>query len=160
MSKYEIEVPGLPEGWKPVAYRVPVKGDNIINFFGDLQTAAGSCGHPRLIVKKKQLRRIVLEETGEVRKALKGDYIERIGEPGVGYWGHKEESNETYKIWRGVKETAPPLHNADDNESLRLSVDECKLIYQAMRKYHVCIDALVLHKLCDFLRKTNDSTMG
>lgn len=24
MTKHEIEIPGLPEGWKAVAYRVPI----------------------------------------------------------------------------------------------------------------------------------------
>ena len=117
--KHEIEIEGLPEGWEPVAFRVPVKGDSIISFSGELQRVPGSYTQPRLIVKKKQPRRIVLEETEEENLKVGNayqyqcpvDYLTLYNQP---------------KIWREVKETDLSLHNADDKESLRLSVDDAR----------------------------------
>lgn len=62
--KYEIDIEGLPEGWEPVAYRCP---KNYEKFFldGEINTAGADMCYEQLIVKKKQPRRIVLEETSE-----------------------------------------------------------------------------------------------
>ena len=94
--KHEIEIEGLPEGWRAVAFRVPKDGESIIDFSGDLRTVAGHYNHPRLIVEKIPPRRIVLEETGEdancelPQPLTDGSYI------GVMVYAHK--------IWRVVEE--------------------------------------------------------
>lgn len=144
--KHEIEIGGLPEGWEPVAFRRALIGEMYFQA-GRVNECTFGADFYRLIVKKKQPRRIVLEETDEVRKALKGDYIERIGEPGIGYWGHKEESNETYKIWREVKETDLSLPKEQSNEHLSLSVDDLRDILECKN-----VMGLSWMKVRDFLK--------
>ena len=80
--KHEIEIPDLPEGWEAVAYRYVKNGDDVLLgkqivswLHKDLST-----GSRYLIVRKKHLRRIVLEETGEIRLTgyklkIDADYI-------------------------------------------------------------------------------------
>ncbi len=61
--KHTIEIEGLPEGWEPVAFRVPEPGEY---FFIDGNVEFSVIASlPYLIIKKKQPRRIVLEETSE-----------------------------------------------------------------------------------------------
>jgi len=62
--KYEIEIEGLPEGWEPVAIRMPHNGEYVL-FKGNVEEVDGDGEVERLVVKKKQPRRIVLEETDE-----------------------------------------------------------------------------------------------
>jgi len=62
--KQEIEIEGLPEGWKAVAYRCPLKGENYLSSDG-VQVAQYNFGNSWVIVEKIQPRRIVLEETEE-----------------------------------------------------------------------------------------------
>ena len=69
--KHEIEIQDLPEGWEPVAYRKPLYGEYIWD--GCNMHAADhdfkNCAF--LVTRKKQPRRIVLEETCEEdRKAF------------------------------------------------------------------------------------------
>lgn len=73
--KYEIEIEGLPEGWKPVAYRAPLIHENYLSCNG-VEKANSNLLNFWLVVEKSQPRRIVLEETGEVRKAVKGEFCE------------------------------------------------------------------------------------
>ncbi len=75
MTKQTIEVE-VPEGWK-------VK-------------------EQRLIIEKIQPRRIVLEETGEVRKLNFKDFY-ADGDGFLCRWMFDGESGEEYKIWREVK---------------------------------------------------------
>jgi len=64
--KHEIEIPDLPEGWEAVAYRVPVKGEYFFSTDNEISHANdNSHWCPWLIIRKKQPRRIVLEETEE-----------------------------------------------------------------------------------------------
>lgn len=100
--KYEIEIEGLPEGWEPVGFRVPLGGEDIIDFNGDLIRVGNAYTQPRLIVRKKPPRRIVLEETGELRNANIGEWIEEKGS--FSRWPCPKKSSAEYKIWREVKE--------------------------------------------------------
>ncbi len=59
--KHEIEIPDLPEGWEAVAYRVPVEGEYYLGSSG-VKLCESSFDTVWLIVRKKQPRRIVLEE--------------------------------------------------------------------------------------------------
>jgi len=104
-EKYDgIEIPGLPEGWKPVAYRNPKKGEWLLTLFGGLVQSEGA--HPGLflIVEKLKPKRIVLEYTGEIRRPEVGEYAQ-YGDSFTlcrdqDRWGCEHE------IWRKVKEDA------------------------------------------------------
>lgn len=61
--KHEIEIPDLPEGWEAVAYRVPVEGEYYLSVDNKISHAINGQWCPWLIIRKKQPRRIVLEET-------------------------------------------------------------------------------------------------
>jgi len=71
-----IEIEGLPEGWKGVAYRVP-KGNIEFVFIENVVRKAKPQDKKCLIVEKIQLRRIVLEETDEFRIPRQGEYFRR-----------------------------------------------------------------------------------
>lgn len=59
--KHEIEVLHLPEGWEPVAYKVPEVGEYYFGSKG-ITLARVQFDNLWLIIRKKQPRRIVLEE--------------------------------------------------------------------------------------------------
>ena len=62
--KHEIEIPDLPEDLEPVAYKVPEVGEYYFGS-GGITLARVKFENLWLIVRKKQPRRIVLEETEE-----------------------------------------------------------------------------------------------
>ena len=62
--KHEIEIPDLPDGWEPVAYRIPKAGECYFGSQG-VKLALKDFENLWLVVRKKQPRRIVLEEIGE-----------------------------------------------------------------------------------------------
>ena len=90
--KQEIEVEGLPQGWKAVAYRRPIGNIEYVFIDGEIRQAKPTDG-VCLIVEKIQPRRVVLEETEE--KYL-GNQIIEIDDI--------EISILTSKLWREVKE--------------------------------------------------------
>lgn len=103
IKKYEIEIEGLPEGWKPVEYR-PVKEGEDYFCFGAIQQAKFDSSAPALIVEKIKPKRIVLECTGEIRRPEVGEYAQ-YGDSFTlcrdqDRWGCEHE------IWRKVKEDA------------------------------------------------------
>jgi len=55
--KHEIEIPDLPEGWEPVAYREPKAGEYCFSMNG-IKYAETDRWNLWLIVRKKQQRRI------------------------------------------------------------------------------------------------------
>jgi hypothetical protein len=71
-----IEIEGLPEGWKAVAYRVP-KGNIEFVFIENVVREAKPQDKKCLIVEKIQPHRIVLEETDEFRQPRYGEYFRR-----------------------------------------------------------------------------------
>lgn len=71
-----IEIEGLPEGWKAVAYRVP-KGNIEFVFIENVVRKAKPQDKKCLIVEKIQPRRIVLVETDEFRQPRYGEYFRR-----------------------------------------------------------------------------------
>lgn len=103
--KYEIDIEGLPEGYKPVAYRSPKNGEYY--FYTSEIYCSDSDGNSAeyLIVEKIQPRRIVLEETTELMDI---DYL---------YQNFiKNNDTDTAKIsvqskyvWREVKENKEEL---------------------------------------------------
>lgn len=62
-QKHLIDIPGLPEGWRAVAYRRPVSGEYYF-YNDDIQQGKTGSGQ-FLIVERIKPRRAVLEETGE-----------------------------------------------------------------------------------------------
>ena len=71
-----IEIEGLPEGWKAVAYRVPTNGETCWHQNFGIYTATVSLTQC-FIVEKIQPHRIVLEETDEFRRPRYGEYFRR-----------------------------------------------------------------------------------
>jgi len=92
--KHEIEIEGLPEGWKAVAYRVPSikKDEYTLSDDWDIVPAKG-IKFPVLIIEKIRPRRIVLEETEE--KYLGNQVLNIFGIP---------ICIMTSRKWRAVKE--------------------------------------------------------
>ena len=62
--EHTITIEGLPEGWKAVAYRVPLAGDIFWTGRKILECHVGLSHEAFVIIQKTQPRRIVLEETG------------------------------------------------------------------------------------------------
>lgn len=56
MTQSTIDIPGLPEGWKAVAYRCPLKGENYLSSDG-VQVAQYNFGNSWIILEKIQPRR-------------------------------------------------------------------------------------------------------
>lgn len=140
MSKHEIEVEGLPEGWEPVAFRMAHNDEHrVIN--GIIERCDGNDNCESLIVKKKQPRRIVLEEADEKRPVTDSEWYQ----DGVGSfrkWSGQGSSS-SFKIWREVKET--------EETKLCLSVEECKSIIE-------CDFVDVVHKVKKFLININKTS--
>ena|SRR5690348_8378116 len=103
MSKHQIEIEGLPDGWEAVAYRYIKKGD----FYFDgvtVEHANTDFDCPWLIVQKTKPRRIVLEETEEERSVSYGDWFE-TDEGLIKQWDREDVGSlGCFKIWRQVKE--------------------------------------------------------
>lgn len=118
--KHEIEIEGLPEGWEAVAFRKPKEDEYIFcNDTGCVVHSIQRIPALRLIVKKKQPRRIVLEETDEENyRYVSGQY--------KSYNAGEFILSGTRYVWREVKGTDLSLTNVDDKESLRLSVDDAR----------------------------------
>lgn len=100
MTQQTIDVEGLPEGWKAVAYRRPIGNIEYVFIDGEIRQAKPTDG-VCLIVEKIQPRRIVLEETEKYHepddKAAIHTQIFNID----GVSAVKIISN---KIWKEVKE--------------------------------------------------------
>lgn len=77
-QKHEIEIPGLPEGWRAVAYRRLKNGDFYLNEQCEI-VENYALKIFALIVEKIKPRRIVLEDTGEVRQGVCGEWFYKYG---------------------------------------------------------------------------------
>lgn len=104
-TKHEIEIPDLPEGWRAVAYRAARRGIDHVLRNGQVTVYRGfSDAVDLLIVEKIKPRRIVLEETSEVRKASHGEYYYHEDYGRVMRWPCHMQTEVKYKIWRVVEE--------------------------------------------------------
>ena len=107
-TKHKIEIPNLPEGWLAVAYRLARQGEyywNGVTVYRALEDHNVYLHAHRIIVEKIQPRRIVLEETGETRQAVTGDWVQSNGFPdNFQRWDYQEPSSDKYKIWRVAEE--------------------------------------------------------
>ena len=160
-----FKVEGLPEGWRAVAYRVP-KGNIEFVFIENVVREAKPQDKKCLIVEKIQPRRIVLDETAEVRKVKRNEYyIDRKGN--LAFWSINCESIEKYNIVREVKETDIPLTNevkmgvsqGDGVEpNLELSVKELRNVRSLIKDFENLgwfinpERALLLQKITEFIK--------
>lgn len=86
MSKFEIEVEGLPEGWQAVAIRKALDTDTHVFIDGEVFEISkhpemlNPKNWPHLIVKKKRPRRITFEETDEKVNDLCGRHWVKVVE--------------------------------------------------------------------------------
>lgn len=99
MTQQTIEIEGLPEGWKAVAYRVPNIGEFLLGDDGQVWLVQDEQECKQIIVEKIQLRR--LEETDEIRVPDIGEWYESSCGSIVECVGVKYAE---CKIWREVKE--------------------------------------------------------
>lgn len=104
MPKHTIEIEGLPEGWEPIAFRVPLETDKYWNVHNVCDGKYGNNGFGSIIVQKTKPRRIVLEETGDIREAERGDWVQEQNDMEFRRWDYANGSRQKYKIWREVKE--------------------------------------------------------
>tara|TARA_R110000772_G_scaffold4573_6_gene16376 strand:+ start:2052 stop:2360 length:309 start_codon:yes stop_codon:yes gene_type:complete len=102
MKEFTIPIE-CPEGYLPVAYRVPSKGDSFVNFYNLIEICMDdNYEYFRLIVEKIEPRKktfVCISE--EPRVAVKGEYYENGGMLNAMPTG---SSCEKYKIWKEVKE--------------------------------------------------------
>lgn len=135
--KYEIEIEGLPEGWEPIAIRKQKLGEHIFCLdTGFVVPADHRTPKAHLIVKKKQPRRIVLEETSEENHLYEsGQY--------AAFSAGKFVISGVRNKWREVKENDSSLTN--EEPKLSLTVDECREIFH-------CKTANTMNKIREFLK--------
>lgn len=60
MTKHTIEVDGLPEGWKAVAYRSIKEGEFFLSEYGNIVEAKNDFFSFHLIIQKTKPRRVAL----------------------------------------------------------------------------------------------------
>lgn len=104
--KYQIDIEGLPEGWEPVAVRLPTPEDSVLKSHGRVnhwaQLSDAERITPQIILvqlPKTKPRRIVLEETGE-DNVSDGKYYKDQG-----FMVGKVLVVSQPKIWRVVEES-------------------------------------------------------
>lgn len=106
MNQFTIEIPEVPEGWKPVAFRPRLPGEPYINYDGSTvieNDNTPSNGSLRLIVKKIQPRRIVLEDVGEAIPEY-GDFVLEKG--GAFYrWGTTNQCPYKCQVFKVIEDT-------------------------------------------------------
>lgn len=94
-QKHEIEIPGLPKGYRAVAYRIGVIDECCFDpKTGEILKLFLATDIPVLIVEKLQPRRIVLEETEEGQPPNESQWL----------LGHKIGMFNLEKKWRVVEE--------------------------------------------------------
>ena len=139
-----IEVEGLPEGWKAVAYRVP-KGNIEFVFIENVVREAKPQDKKCLIIEKIKPHRVVLEKTEEKHLGCQTLYIDDT-----------EFMIMTDKVWREVKETDIPLTN--EEPKLSLSVAECRNVRSLIKDFENLgwfinpERALLLQKITEFIK--------
>lgn len=107
-------------------------------------------------LKKIQPRRIVLEDTGEFRQALTGEWWLSSDELSYYHNNSKSPTILKYKIFREIKETDITLNSAEPK--LSLSVDECRNVRSLIKDFQNLgwfinpERALLLQKITEFIK--------
>jgi len=99
--KHEIDIPGLPEGWKAVAYRKPKQTEYVYIECSIRKGNQVATSYEQLIIEKINPRRILIEETYENRSATNNEWCETPD--GFIFQSHGSTCGK-YKIWREVKD--------------------------------------------------------
>lgn len=106
MNQFTIEIPEVPEGWKPVAFRPRLPGEPYVASDGSSvieNDHSPANAHPRLIVKKIQSRRIVLEDVGEAIPEY-GDFV--LEKSGAFYlWGTANQGSYKRQVFKVIEDT-------------------------------------------------------
>ena len=140
MKTQTIEVEGLPEGWKAVAHRKPLKEEYIL--YGDeICKPKGLMNRPWLIVEKIQPRRIVLEE--DINDNRNPSIAQTL----------KLSSGRIIHIFcpyavREVNETDVPIHNDEPKLSLNKK-DMLELIE------HIKLGGQLNYKIAEFIKENS-----
>ena len=101
-TKHEIEIPDLPEGWRPVAYRAARCGIDHVLRNGQVTIYNWFLGNAdMLIVEKIKPRRIVFEYAG-IGKPRIGDYLFDRGN--LCMCSDPDNFGSDHQIWRVVEE--------------------------------------------------------
>lgn len=132
MKTQTIEVEGLPKGYKPVAFRIGLKGELAFDCNRVIEITGNRTKFPCLIIEKIQSRRIVLEETDE-------------DDSDISF----HDSTGTYTYWRQVKETDIPLNN--EEPKLSLSLDKCIELV----RYGMMVDLPIQNEIREFVTENN-----
>lgn len=98
-----IEIEGLPEGWKAVAYRIPLENKDYILDGKQVLLCCWPTNKDYLIVERIKPYRISFYEITDGTQNIDEDYYIK------------------YKWWREVKETDIPLINEDANVKMGVS---------------------------------------
>lgn len=120
-----IEIEGLPEGWKGVAYRRPYPQEYILKSEGAMKVRIRG-EQPWLIIEKIQPHRISFDEITDGTQDIDADYYIKS------------------KWWREVKETNIPLNK--EEPKLSLSVNDCKSLLSTNDNY------ASYHKIQEFIK--------
>lgn len=103
-TKHEIEIPDLPDGWRAVAYRIPVEDVDyvFIAYRNEVQLCDWETKtYKALIVEKIKPRRIVFEYAG-IGKPRIGDYLFDRGN--LCMCPDPDNFGSNHQIWRIVEE--------------------------------------------------------
>ena len=98
--KHSIEIPGLPEGWRAVAYRQPLIGEWYLSRMNKIRVAPYDLDESYIIIEKIQPRRIVLEETDDDNDKYENvrSFTNQV------FFGGKLILENQQKIWRVVED--------------------------------------------------------
>ena len=128
-----IEVEGLPEGYviTKVTYNPTPQLSEHNNF--------------KISYEKIKTRRIVLEETNEIRRVRENEFFEMNG---MIQQSSALSTSDQYRIWREVKGTDLSLNS--EEPKLSLSVDECKDLMNPKRDV-----TLISRKIQQFIKENS-----
>ena len=129
-----IEIEGLPEGWKAIAYRRPYPQEYILKSEGAMKVRIRG-EQPWLIIERIKPHRVVLEKTEEKHLGCQTLYIDDT-----------EFMIMTDKTWREVKENDLSLNK--DEPKLSLSVGDVKRI---LSNTLYCED--IVNRMREFLKE-------
>ena len=92
-TKHTIDIPGLPEGWRAVAYRRPIEGEYFFDKNGGISLAGKDLYSSGLIIEKIKPHRIVLEEISkeEYHRLFNDERCSDIYNMRGSYWRLVEE---------------------------------------------------------------------
>ena len=106
-TTHTIQIEGLPEGWEVKGVRIVDPSIILINpkHPGYRLSITDCMFECELIVQKTKPRKIVLEETEEMRQVHEGEYYfdPLLNKVVVWLGAYKKVSDHEYKIWR-IKE--------------------------------------------------------